>query len=391
MTRTAALFCALFVAAGCDETLGGGNLDPLFDGDDTLVGSQSSVSITTADSEPVIVDVPSGAASFAVVLSGLGNTLAQPATITTPAGVVVFEAGMTTTNRSDAFAHVSTTLVPVNPDVSVEAGEWEFVFFGSASANATIDAVFRLDGSPSSGTLDVNLHFVGLDVLDASTAADDADFQAVLDGVASIYSSAGVTLGERQYFDVDDDAFSVLTTSAVGSDELLTLLERHTADRDNRAVNLFFVADIEDPTSSASLLGVSGGVPGPPGLHGTKRSGVAINMANYIAAVESQEGLADAQAEVELIVAHELGHFLGLFHTTEANGAALPGGLNGQDPLSDTAVCPDDADSDGNGILSSSECSGADGSNLMFWSPPNGATTLTSGQRHVVQRNPVVQ
>ncbi len=390
MTSRWPWFLVALAAFGCDETLGGDNLDPLFDGDDTLVGSRSSLSITTADSEPVIVDVPAGAASFAVVLSGLGQTLAQPATITNPSGVVVFEAGKTLTNRSDAYAHVSTTVVPVNPDVKVEAGEWQFVFFGSASANATVDAVFRLDSSPNSGTLDLNLHFVGLEVLDAATAGDDADFQAILDGVASVYSGAGISLGKRQYFDIDDEAFAVLSTNAVGSDELLTLLERHTADRDNRAVNLFFVADIEDSSSSASLLGVSGGVPGPPGLHGTRRSGVAVNMANYLAAVEAGEGLSEAQDEVELIVAHELGHYLGLFHTTEANGAALSGGLNGQDPLSDTPTCADTADADANNILSSGEC-GGDGGNLMFWSPLDGATSLSSGQKHVIQRNPVVQ
>lgn len=385
------LLGALAALAGCDETLGGDSLEPLFEDDESLVGSQSTQAISTADSEPVIVDVPAGAASFAVVLSGLGGTQAQPATITTPSGEVVFEVGMIDLNRSRALPHVQTTLVPVNPDVAVEAGEWEFVFFGDGSANATVDAVFRIDSSVGSGTLDLNLHFVGLEELDATTAPDSAEFQAIMDGVASTYSGAGITLGERQYFDINDDALSVLKTNANGSDELLTLLEKHTADRDNRAVNLFFVADIEDPSSSASLLGVAGGVPGPPGLHGLKRSGVAVNMASYLTAIETGEGMADAQAKTELIISHELGHYLGLFHTTEANGEALEGGLNGHDPISDTSACGDDADGDADGILSSEECSGADGSNLMFWSPPNGASSLSSGQKHVLQRNPVVQ
>lgn len=390
MRIACSLACLIALSLGCDEVPGsGGDYEPLF-GDDSLIGAQSSIDIATSDSEPFIVSVPDGAASFAVVLSGLGGTLAQPATITNPSGEVVWEVGATLTNPSNAYPHVSTTLVPVNPDVAVEAGDWELVFFGTGSAAATLDTVIRVDSSASSGTLDLNVHFVGVEVVDATTAPDDADFQAVLDGVASTYSSAGITLGDPKYFDVDDEGLAVLTTSTVGTDELLTLLANHS-DHDNRAVNLFFVADIEDPSSSASLLGVSGGVPGPPGLHGTRRSGVAVSMANYIAAVEAGEGLADAQAEVELITAHELGHYLGLFHTTERNGASLDGGSNGADPLSDTPVCGDDSDGDADGILSSDECSGAGGNNLMFWSPPNGASSLSAGQKHVLSRNPVVQ
>ena len=148
------LIAVVGLLGACDEVLGGDSLEPLFEGDDTLVGSQSSVSISTADSEPVIVDVPSGAASFAVVLSGLGGTQAQPATITSPSGVVVYEAGMIDINRTRALPHVQTSLVPVNPDVTIEPGEWEFVFFGTGAANATIDAIVRLDSSPTTGTLD---------------------------------------------------------------------------------------------------------------------------------------------------------------------------------------------------------------------------------------------
>ncbi len=378
---------AALLLIGCADDTGEG--EPLFGDDTLLVDDKGNISLSQSDSEPVIFTVPEGASSFAVIMTGLGGTAAQPATIKSPDGTTVFEVGATPDNRSDAYPHVQTTMVPVNPDVDVVAGDWEFVFFAAGSTSADIQALYRVQSA--GGTLDVNAHFVGLEVLDASTAPDDADFQAVMSQVASVYSSAGVTLGDIEYFDVDNEAYAVLETTAVGSNELLDLLEDETDDRDNRAINLFFVADIENPGSSRSLLGVSGGVPGPGPLHGTKRSGVAINMANFIATKEGGGDMTDAVAEASLITAHEIGHYLGLFHTTEANGEALAGGTNGTDPIGDTPVCADSSDGDGDGVLSSSECSGADGSNLMFWSPPNGATTLTSGQRSVVSRNPVVQ
>lgn len=403
--KTFATLCALLLATatglGCDEALGNNGDGPepaefssLYEGDDSLLYSDlGAVDLTTADSEPFAIDVPADAASIAVVLSDTGNVATQPATITNPTGDLVFEVGKNRTNRVDAFRHVTTALVPVNPQVGLAEGTWEFTFFAGSETTANLQALMRVDGDTSSGTLDLNLHFVGLETLDGSTAPDDEDFQAILDRVETIYGEAGITIGDVAYHDVDGGQFSVLTTGAVASDEMLELLKMATPDRDNRAVNLFFVADIENPTSNRSLLGVSGGVPGPGPLHGTRRSGVAVNMANYLAAVDGAGDLPTTQDEIALIIAHEVGHYLGLFHTTEANGLELGGedALNGEDPLSDTSRCADEADEDGDGVLSPAECSEADGGNLMFWSPPNNATNLTASQSEILRRNPVVR
>jgi hypothetical protein len=400
--RLLALFGALLTLVGCDETLGENNGDgpapvefsPLYGDDDSLRHSDlGSVELTSSDSEPFVVDVPPEAASIAFVLNETGDVATQPATITNPDGEVVFEVGATSTNRVDAFRQVTTALVPVSPDVELSEGRWEFTFFSGSDTSANLQALMRIDEDVSSGTLDLNLHFVGLESLDSSTAAEDEAFQAILDRVKTIYSDAGITIGEVAYYEVEDLQYSVLTTGAVASEEMLDLLKTVTPDRDNRAVNLFFVADIENPGSNRSLLGVSGGVPGPGPLHGTERSGVAVNMANYLAAVDGAGDLPSAQDEIALIIAHELGHYLGLFHTTEANGLELGGedAINGQDPLEQTALCPDDADEDGDGVLSPLECEDADAGNLMFWSPPNGATSLTAAQSEVIRRNPVVR
>lgn len=65
-------------------------------------------------------------------------------------------------------------------------------------------------------------------------------------------------------------------------------------------------------------------------------------------------------ADIGRTVAHEVGHFLGLNHTTDKHGtrrATLP----------DVPLCSIDLDADGDGELSSPECADFDGRNLMFW------------------------
>jgi hypothetical protein len=83
-------------------------------------------------------------------------------------------------------------------------------------------------------------------------------------------------------------------------------------------------------------------------------------------------------------MAHEGGHFLGLFHTSERSGLA-------HDPLLDTPECTRADDANGDGRLDWNECTGKDTANLMFWS--NGDVpqeTLTNDQRFVLLRNPSI-
>src|SRR5262249_2087756 len=88
------------------------------------------------------------------------------------------------------------------------------------------------------------------------------------------------------------------------------------------------------------------------------------------------------------IIAHETGHQLGLFHTTEYNGLDF-------DPLPDTPQCsqaPYDTDHDG--LMFPEECVGLDANNLMFWLIDSQeqlrSPLLTPNQQFVILRNPVV-
>lgn len=354
------------------------------------------VRVTTRGSEEVLVDVPEGAESFAVVVDGGAARLALAHTITSPTGKVVFSwPDEIATNRTDATDGVYTLLVPTTPEVEVTPGRWRLSFLTNEGAfDGQATAVVKT--SPNTlGTLDLNLHFVGLgDGLDAAQARSSAAFQELLAGVERRWADAGLTIGEVSYHDItgtDADRFRVVDSVSAHGDELFELFAL-SAGHSNRALDLFFVADIAT-RDGFSLLGLAGGIPGPPLLHGTQRSGVVVNMSDWLAAAGDPAALAAAVTTVELVIAHETGHYLGLYHTTERNGQALdPNGVSGVDPLSDTPICPDSADASGNRILSADECGTAGGGdNLMFWSPHPQARTLTPQQTLVLRKNPLVR
>jgi hypothetical protein len=383
-THAALLALALLTACGEEEV----ELTPALNPDNNT----ATIQVAHLDQEDkaslVTVDVPASATSLALVLDA-GDRLVTAGTITNPAGAEVFSFQKDiSTHRTDPTDGVYTVLIPNNPAVSLDPGPWTFTFLTDQpdGFSADLQALFKTTPA-SADTLDLHLHFVGLDDLDAASAPNDANFQSILQNVSQIYESTGLQIGEVAYHDITgDDAarFSVLDSTSGPSSELAQLLTRSAA-RSGPALNLFFVADIESAGGGFSLLGLSGGVPGPPGVHGTTSSGVVVNMADF----------ADDPASIELIMAHEAGHYLGLYHTTEANGAALqpPGRdpIQGADPLSDTPQCGDGADADANGVLSASECASADGGNLMFWSPTNSSRALSSQQGAILRNNPLIR
>ena len=122
------------------------------------------------------------------------------------------------------------------------------------------------------------------------------------------------------------------------------------------------------------FLAIGGGVPGPMAVPGTSASGIAI-------------GADDAGDALGAVLAHELGHFLGLFHLIEPDGST-------RENLSDTPRCDLMADSDADGVLTAAECDGLGAQNLMFWSlrasgsPPG---QLSAGQGAVARTAPILR
>lgn len=158
-----------------------------------------------------------------------------------------------------------------------------------------------------------------------------------------------------------------------------------------RAVQILVVRRITD---ASNVLGVSGGIPGA--LAPTDRSAVTVSAEEAAAAVlavgeAAGPDLVFDAAEERLLaetVAHEVGHFLGLFHPAELPATGQR--VTRWDALDDTPECPDLA-----------TCADRLGDNLMFPTPvcddPVGACTFvrqesaTAAQRGVLQRAVAVE
>ena len=92
--------------------------------------------------------------------------------------------------------------------------------------------------------------------------------------------------------------------------------------------------------------------------------------------------------------AHEMGHQLGLFHTTESGGTVF-------DIISDTAECPKSLDKNSNSQIqmSAEECEGYGAENVMFWTAWSSSSrsagkkqeTLSSYQQQVLKYSPIAK
>lgn len=135
------------------------------------------------------------------------------------------------------------------------------------------------------------------------------------------------------------------------------------------AVNLLFISDFSDQSGT---LGISAGLPGPTGINGLAGAAVTLSVESHL------DG--DGELLISMLgetIAHELGHQMGLFHTTEATG-------EGFDILSDTSEC----DVANHPNVSAEECEALDGRNFMFWTSGSFAQDqVTPQQANVILNN----
>ncbi len=142
-------------------------------------------------------------------------------------------------------------------------------------------------------------------------------------------------------------------------------------------------------TGGSQPIGYAGGLPGPPPVDGVGATGVLCSVGDYYAGGET------TGVPLGLTFAHEGGHYLGLYHTTERSGD----GPTDHDPIGDTPVC---AQLDAQGEHGTDVCAGGGGSeNILFWAPqpyleghggdPTFSRVLSAGQLGVMKNHPAVR
>jgi len=221
----------------------------------------------------------------------------------------------------------------------------------------------RPDGNFSGGTLNVNIFYVG-DIGQDSSSKNAVG--AAVDEFRRIYGAAGIGLNIASR-DIDGPALVPDPFNGGGIYQSASSLTQ------SPSVNVFVAGDVEG--EEGTLLGISGGLPGPPVP--SPRSAVVVSIVTGA----GRDGAYDDE-EIRLLgesMAHEVGHFLGLFHPVDFSGDSV----EAEDPLSDTASCDNEVDCNQNSSLISNVMYPTPvfkGSSLI---PQNG---LTGQQKGVLNR-----
>jgi hypothetical protein len=337
------------------------------DSDTSPLGFSCDVDQVSFDTKRLGFAIPEEATSYMVVPVALDGHRLQPNRIRAPGEKPDIDFVRGENSRQTATAQIlgftSPIVIPFIPDLEDQlyVGNHDF----DIETSSTSLCHYLLIESSVGTTIDLNVYLVGVPDVRAEIANGDLNIAETLDAFEETFALLDVEIGQVRFFDADED--TVDRFSIIRSDNDLYLLNATSAPPgdeldDHLSTNLFLVRDIQ----MGGAIGVSAGLPGPAGLHSTGGSGVVLTTS---ALGEGSGGnLLTAQ-----IMAHEVGHYLGLWHTTELNG-------RGVDPLDDTPECQTDQLQD---------C--PDFNNLMFPTAGGDHVELSDGQMFMLLMNPLTK
>jgi hypothetical protein len=224
--------------------------------------------------------------------------------------------------------------------------------------SVALEARWILQDKPAdfAGAVDLTIVLTGALGWNAAVAPQVERLQTALAFVRDRLAQANIRVATVQYVDVP--AANLLLEQTTADLELAGLWQ--LGGSLPLAIPVFLVEQIyrTTPQGPQPIAGLSGGIPGLPLHVGGPRGGVALSLA-------LQPG---AQDRLGPVMAHEISHFLGLFHTSEP---ASPGQARLHDDLTDTAQ--------------------DDPANLMYWSPSQESTALSPQQARILRSSPWVR
>jgi hypothetical protein len=294
-------------------------------------------------------------------------------------------------NRAWPSLGRATALIGMAPQVVPSPGVWKFSFTRSVqmplqySGSATPGWLYlgMIGRTALAGMeplkLDVDIFVVGNTAGGAAKLSVSPQWKAIAGQVNAIWGPAKIQLGKVSFFDVSgDDGQKYLYVDDVSS-----------AGAANEMAGLFETVGKLRPTSTAVAVAVVSGIydmgqpvalglshlAGVPGMAGARSSGLVISIdpQQWTKDQSAPAGQSIAATVWGTTLAHELGHFMGLWHTDEFDGALT-------DPIDDTPGCTISAS-----VLTPALCP-QQAQNLMFWSPA--AANLSKGQVTVTRRHP---
>ena len=265
------------------------------------------------------LEVDADAVSITLEANGPSNVSLGLAEFTGPGDTVFENASLTGPLLWTPATEVFTITAPNSDDPDVQLAEGGgtyrfriFVVGGTPPATLAVRAIVqrRPEAKVDAGVIDLNVFLAdGLEIT-VDDAPDDARLQAILGEADRIFSQRGLRLGDIDYYRLTDSSFDQIGNNAEFRDMLET-----SSEAEEVRLNLFFVLT----AFGNGTLGVAARVTGPA-QNGTRHSGVMVDF-DF-----------GSTATAGYVTAHELGHYLGLYHTTESNGS--------HDNIFDTLECP---------------------------------------------------
>ena len=315
--------------------------------------------------------VPEDGVSFLLSIFLGSNYNIKFYSLTDPDGTDILSASSTPNLYNEASGRLGNSgyanvLVPQSPSFNAKAGTWTF----KAYTNDRVNLALRTGSTPSAATITIQPYITG-------TTWSAGDISAALSVMSSIYSANGITLTINDTITISDTQYAEVSGTFTNSTTSALVSQGVT-----EGVNLFFIKDYSD----SEHLGNAAGIPGSMGI-ANSWNGVLNSLSAHASGTTLDSQLLGETA------AHEMGHQLGLFHTTESGGTVF-------DILTDTAECLNSTkDFDRNGKMSAEECEGYGGENLMFWTAWNTSSrsagkkqeTLSSHQQHVLKYSPIAK
>jgi hypothetical protein len=339
--------------------------------------------------------------------------------------------GYTPGTGAFTFPNTSAGLEVVRSAGALTAGQWRFTVNdfsaecaamaasctgGTTTGRYDVKVLLRSGPETSTGSLDVDVYVVSAKWATAADAAADGNVARMMRSLATVLGHAGICLGNVVLHDVPQwmktQYASVSVDGTPPCDALSQLFTLATAP--STSVHLFLLDELTTSSlpgggSGYQLVGIDGSIPGPSGVPGTIIGGAAVTVADLgSSAIGACTGGLDiahcSDDSLAYVVAHEMGHWLGLYHPTEQTGDTF-------DPLSDTPRCPCStcavlsarascAENNPSGqptVMDAGSCnqdaSGCGGAtNVMFWllDPSYNAGVFTPQQSEVMRLNPAV-
>ncbi len=340
---------------------------------DSGAGSIAVTCKATANREVTLeYDIaPDTVAYMVTPISREGRRL-TPTMIQTPAGQTIDlqrENGFQSV-PSEFFVSMNPTIIPATAQYAhhLESGRHSY----QLQTDSKEVCHYLLEEKTLGTVMDLEIYLVGVTDINAASAPEDPNMGSVIAHFEEIFLQAGVRVGKVNFHDIDGpdrNRYSIIRSER----DVMNLVALSKTPTDPLSMNIFFVKQFAF-ADGGGAIGISMGLPGPAGLHGTFGSGVVFTSEYMNTSFREGGQTVDGDDFTGIVLAHEVGHYLGLFHTSEQYGM-------GFDPLPDTAQC-----SRGN---FPNRC--PDLGNLMFPIASIHHTTVTEDQAWVIRVNPLTK